>query len=183
MKRMPRAAILTELTDQMAARGSWCGETHLQKSAFFLQELLGVPMEFEFTLYKYGPYSFDLGDELTALQADELLALKMRHRGYGPSYETTETSRVLRTRFPVTLGKFHDEISFVARTFGEKGVVELERLATALFVTRENPQTTSVDARARRLHQLKPHVSIQHANAAIAEFDAIAAEARELLDT
>jgi hypothetical protein len=182
MKRLQRAAILTELAKQLIAEGSWCGETHLQKATYFLQELLKVPTAFEFILYKFGPYSFDLGDELTALQADELLALKVRGQSYGPSYVPTETSEALRGRFPVTLGKYRDSISFVAKKLGYKGVAELERLATALFVTLDDRENDSLTARARRLHNLKPHVSIESAKAAVAEFDEVAAEATELAE-
>ena len=48
MKRLQRAAIVTELAEQLTAQGSWCGETHLQKATYFLQELLEVPTGFEF---------------------------------------------------------------------------------------------------------------------------------------
>src|SRR6266545_4036200 len=64
MKRLQRAALLTELVEQMRAHDSWCGETHLQKATYFLQELLDVEMDYDFVLYKHGPFSFDLRDEL-----------------------------------------------------------------------------------------------------------------------
>ena len=60
MERLQRAAILTELMDRLRADGSWCGETHVQKATYFLQEVLGVQTGFEYILYKHGPYSFDL---------------------------------------------------------------------------------------------------------------------------
>ena len=31
-----------------------------QKNIFFLQELMNVPFEWRFIIYKFGPYSFDL---------------------------------------------------------------------------------------------------------------------------
>ena len=68
MNRLQRAAVLLTLLEQLQARGSWCGETHVQKSVYFLQDLLQVPLGFEFVLYKHGPYSFDLNDEITAVQ-------------------------------------------------------------------------------------------------------------------
>ena len=40
LKRMQRDAVLLSLMNEMRAKGSWCGETHVQKSAYFLQELL-----------------------------------------------------------------------------------------------------------------------------------------------
>ena len=84
MNRTQRQAILLTLIQQLRDNGSWCGETHIQKSAYFLQELLGVPLELNVIFYKHGPYSFDLGDEVTALRCDLLLSLQSRepvHRG------------------------------------------------------------------------------------------------------
>ena len=65
MERLQKAAILTELADQLRREGSWCGHTHMQKATYFLQDLLEVPTGYEFILYKHGPYSFDLSEEMT----------------------------------------------------------------------------------------------------------------------
>ena len=48
MNRMAKAALLMQLLNEMRQRGSWCGETHVQKSVYLLQELFGVPLEFQF---------------------------------------------------------------------------------------------------------------------------------------
>jgi hypothetical protein len=77
MKRQKRDAILLELIDKLERRGSWCGETHIQKATFFLQEMLRVPMDFGFILYKHGPFSFELRDELTAMRADNYITAKI----------------------------------------------------------------------------------------------------------
>ena len=81
MDRLRNAALLTRLIEGLCGKGDWCGETHVQKTAFFVQELLGVPLEFQFILYKHGPFSFGLRDELTALRADGLLELEPRPYG------------------------------------------------------------------------------------------------------
>ena len=83
-------------------------------------------------------------------------------------------------RFPVTLAKYADEIDFVVRALGTKEVVELDTLATALYVTRENGSPGDVEGRARRLVELKPHVSFQQALDAVREADRIAREAESL---
>ena len=69
MNRLQRAAVVVSLVKALEKNGSWCGDTHVQKGTFILQELLHVPLEFAFSLYKYGPYSFDLNDELAAFRA------------------------------------------------------------------------------------------------------------------
>lgn len=175
MNRLERAAILTTLADKLHSQGSWCGETHLQKATYFLQELLHVPLGYEFILYKYGPFSFDLSDDLAALRADQLLELHPQPIPYGPSLLPTAASGEFRKRYPRTLGTHQQSVDFVARKLGDKGVGQLERLGTALFVTRELPDADA-EARARRLHELKPHVSLDEAREAVASVDRLRQE-------
>src|SRR5262249_25119884 len=78
MERLQRATVLLALIEELRDGGSWGGETHLQKAVYLLQELFQVPLGFDFVLYRHGPYSFDLADEVTALQADQLLATQLR---------------------------------------------------------------------------------------------------------
>ena len=146
---------------------SWCGETHVQKAAYVLQELLEVTLGFHFILYKFGPFSFDLRDELTVLRADGLLKLEPQAPPYGPRFAATDLSEDLRKRFPRTMENHGDQIEFVAEALKSKRVAELERLATALYVTREIGNDVSVKARADALVQQKPHVSSDEAEAAV----------------
>ena len=84
MDRFKRAVLLTAMAENLRKKGSWCGETHLQKATFFLQELQKVPIGFDFILYKHGPFSFQLRDELTSIRADGLFQLH-QHWPYGPA--------------------------------------------------------------------------------------------------
>jgi hypothetical protein len=180
MDRLQRAAILTELIDRLRAQGSWCGETHVQKAVYFLQEILGVSTGFEYILYKHGPYSFDLAADITALRADFLIELNHRSPGYGPGLVPTPTSTDLRGRYGRTLANCRPEIEFIAKAFGARGVADLEKLATALYVTRQMGDSANSQVRASRIHQLKPHVSESDALAALSEFERIAHQAQSL---
>jgi uncharacterized protein YwgA len=175
MNRLQRAAVLVRLVDRLREQGSWCGETHIQKATYFLQELLDTPTELEFILYKHGPFSFDLRDELTSLRADGILELEPQAPPYGPKFTTTRTGEEFLGRSPKTLAQYESAIDFVARSLGGKDVAELEKLATALYVTREG--SSSVSERAQMLHELKPHVPLGSAQNAILELDRLAEEA------
>jgi hypothetical protein len=176
MERLQKAAVLTRLLDTLRDQGSWGGETHIQKAAFFLQELLEVPLGFEFVLYRYGPFSFDLRDELTGLRADDLLALEIR-APYGPRLLTTAQGKTWQDRYPKTLARHGEAIEFVSRTLGDEDVAGLEKLATSLYVTRKMGEKSSVEARAARLHELKPHISLDSAREAVRRLDRIRADA------
>lgn len=176
MNRLQRSAVLTELCDGMTKKGSWCGETHLQKAVYFLQDLLSVPLDFDFILYKHGPFSFELRDELSTLRANGLLEVSLQPFPYGPSFLSTKASDEFRKGFPHTLGKYEDEINFVANALGGRTAGNLERLATVLYI-RSEEREEDPEAIARRLHELKSHVSPDGARAAVEEFQELVQDA------
>ncbi len=180
MKRLQRASVLTALAEKLRGNGSWCGETHIQKAAFVLQELMGVPTGFYFILYKHGPFSFDLRDELTEMRADGLMELVPQPYPYGPSLHPTKRSEKLRKQFSKTIEKNISAIEFVARKLGNKDVAELESLSTALLVTHELEGEASPEDRAKRLHELKPHLDLNQASSAVEEIDGLIHEAQPL---
>jgi uncharacterized protein YwgA len=169
--------VLLSFVKLLFKKGSWCGETHVQKATYFLQELLQVPLGFEFIFYKHGPYSFDLNDQITSLRADLLLTVKSRDP-YGPSILSGENAASFLERFPKTRERYRDQAEFVAKRLGRKNVTELERLATALFVTKNELPEGTVEARAARINELKPHVALDLARAAVEEYDQLADEAK-----
>jgi hypothetical protein len=180
MNRSQRTAVITRLAERLRERGSWSGETHVQKVVFVMQELLDVKFEFEFILYKHGPFSFDLRDELSSLCADNLLKYQAQSPPYGPKIGVLPDAKALQERFPKTLGSHTAKIEFVCDRLGNKGVAELERLATALWVTTREGTGDSVDQRAKKLNKLKPHVSIDEAKAAVVAMDEVIAAAKKL---
>ncbi len=181
MNRTQRQVVLLSLIDHLRQNGSWCGETHIQKSAYFLQELLSVPLDLNVIFYKHGPYSFDLSDEITALRSDQLLSVLSREP-YGPSLLPTEQAARLLGRFPITLNRYGPAIRFVAERLGMKTVVELERLATLLYVVLERPED-STDEQAAEILRLKPHVSMNDARAALQAVKAMRAEVEAMNST
>jgi len=148
---------------------------------YLLQDLLDVPIEFPYILYRHGPFSFDLSDALTALRADELLVLEPQAPPYGPRYAPTKMSARLEDAYDETLTTYDGELSFAADVIDGRSVGDLERLATALYVTkrRESEHDGSVQSRAECLNRLKPHVSVQAAAKAVEEIDKLIAQLEE----
>lgn len=180
MKRLQKAAILESLTEKLRERGSWCGETHLQKAVYLLQDMLEVDLGFDFILYKHGPFSFDLREELSDLQADGLIDLEVPDMRYGPRLLITASGHTVMERYPKTLALHKDQLEFIADRLAARGVADLERLATALFVTREDSNAT-LGERVQRIIELKPHVDDIEAVGAVEEIDGMLEEAAELV--
>jgi uncharacterized protein YwgA len=179
MRRLQKAAVIVGLADALRNEGSWCGETHLQKATFFLKELFDDELDFEFILYKHGPFSFELREELMSMRADGLLKLEKQPYPYGPRLAATESGEEMKHTYPKTLRNRHAGINFVAQQLGSKDVNQLERVATALWVTRHG-EGDSRESRAREINSLKPHVSIESALQAVDEVDAMLKEADQL---
>ena len=85
---LQRSAIVATLVKECRARDALCGETMVQKSVFFLQELLNVPLAFDFQLYIYGPFSFELQRHVSSMMADDMITV--RPQQYGSTFEAGE---------------------------------------------------------------------------------------------
>jgi uncharacterized protein YwgA len=179
MKRLQRAAVILSLIEKLRSEDSWCGETNIQKATYFLTDMMDVPLDFDFILYKHGPYSFDLKEELTALRADSVLELKSPDPRYGPSFFPGKMRDYVMERFPKTIDRYRHKIDFVASRLGEKGVPDLERVATALYVQRERP-TLNPEQRASRIVFHKPHIDMEDSRAAGEEVESMILEANNI---
>jgi hypothetical protein len=158
MNQLQRAAILSMLTEALRSKGSWAGETHVQKAAFMLQHAAGVPLDYDFILYKHGPFSFDLRDELNDFNAEGLLVSDPQPYPYGPKLHVTDLGAKNIERHPKTTGQYGDAVARVADFLGARNVSSLERIATALLLIEESSSASDEEI-ADRLVSLKPHVS------------------------
>lgn len=180
MEDARRQAVVLSLIEKLDLYGSWCGETHIQKSLYFLQEMLGVPTGFDFILYKHGPFSFDLRDELNVMRANMIIELHSKPYPYGPSLLPGDAAERLKELYPKTAKVYELQIDYIAMKLADLRVAELERLATALYVTLEEGREKTVQARARRINELKPHVKIDEAKRAVEEVDFLMIEAEKM---
>ncbi len=172
MERFKNITILLQLTESLRKHGSWCGETHIQKATYSLQQLKGVPLNFHFILYKHGPFSFDLRDELTAMRADGLIAFKIVNASYGPQLVITERGKKIQDLFAKIVNEYGNSVQFIGSNLGNKGVVELEKLATALYVTKDMKIKKNAD-RARKIVELKPHIKPNQAEKAVNDIEVL----------
>jgi uncharacterized protein YwgA len=168
MNDLQRSAIVATLVKECRARDSFCGETMVQKSVFFLQELLNVPLAFDYQLYIYGPFSFELQQHLSSMMADDMLAV--RPLEYGSTFETGEQTAYLEKHNAATVAEHRHAIDFVVKRLGGRGVKQLERLATALYFTVVT-EDLSVDERAAEICSVKPHITGEEARKAVEEVD------------
>lgn len=176
LSNLDRWAVVAQIVKHMRANEGWAGETHIQKTLFFAQELLHVPCGYDYVLYKHGPYSFDLHDDLARMLTNLILGLEPRPP-YGPSFKVEETGNSVIQLRNSTVQKYAEQIQFVVDTVGTRDVRELERLGTALLLKKQCPDTDTV-ALANKIAELKPHVPLHLASDAVQEANEIEAIAQ-----
>lgn len=169
MDRLERSAIIISLIEELRKRGSWCGETHVQKAAFLLQEIFKINLGFRFILYKHGPFSFNLRYETRAMQADRFISLDPTPP-YGVSLAIEKKGTELEEDFGEFLINHNSQIEFIADCIGDMGVANLERLSTALYVTNAQ-QGKDVETRSKCMKELKPHINLKEARSFINSID------------
>jgi len=100
-------------------------------------------------------------------RADLLLELELRKPGYGPSLRPTKNARAMVERYGETVDRARSDIQFVAAHAGDLHVTELERLGTALYVTRRKKPDEPPEIQAEEIVRLKPHISPEQARDAL----------------
>ncbi len=181
MKKYERFTLIAFLLKEMKKNGNWCGGTHVQKEILFLDLLFNVPLDLNYILYKHGPFSFGLRNDLSAMWAESLIRYIPQHYPLGPKIRIKKRSEILMRIFPETVVKYQNEIVFVTKKLKDSGVIELEGLGTALWVSKKENIGPSVSARAKRLHKIKNHISEENATKYINIVDRIIADSEALL--
>jgi uncharacterized protein YwgA len=150
---MPNTLRATSIVALIAnARTRPLGKTQLQKLVYFLQRA-GVPLNYTFEIYHYGPYSFELSQEMSSLDSLGVLSIESEPGGYG---------------FDIRLGKFAERFTLddkyrrkfdkVLDQFGTSTAAQLEVMATIHFVNavmKKRSQNTT-PAVIKQVKALKP---------------------------
>ncbi len=177
-----RCALIVDLVKRLRERGSWCGETHLQKALFILQDISRSNFGYKFVIYKHGPYSFELSSELTGMRAAGIIELQFPREGYGPSIQVTPFGNRIYEVNKQNVEQYFATNRFLSEWFAANDVRYLEKIATAYYITKKNPRV-SVGERARKLNLLKPHVDVPAAENAVRVVDEKRKEAKLQLGT
>jgi len=157
-------ALILAMIDALRRQGSRTGKTHIIKGLFLASaaDLLSVP--FEFFLYKHGPYSIDIEESIEQMKSYEATTVEPAFDGYGVILSPGDMASFAKQRAPLSAETLQ-AIERVCQFLRHRNVGYLERLATAAWIrTREGIQDP--DAVARRLNDLKPHISLAEARQA-----------------
>lgn len=158
--------LILAVVEALNAVDSWTGKTHIQKAMALLLARARIEMPFTFVLYKHGPFSFDLRDEIGFMKS--YLGLSSQSvLGFGEKIQPGENQGFIKESAQLSDAAL-EEIKAVCEFVNGRPAAELEKLATAAWIrSQENIEET--EQVAQRLHQLKPHISLPEARAACTE--------------
>lgn len=155
-----RAAILARMV--MKAPERKLGRTQVMKLFYFLQELKGVPLGYDFRLFTYGPFDSDVLGDISAANrggtVEETAVFYSRGYGYDikPGPRAADADRDFERRYGDLVPLVDDTVG----KFGGFGAAELELRSTIFFVYREGVQNGSPfspNVVASRVGEIKPH--------------------------
>ncbi len=157
-------AIILSVIEFLHRHGSWTGKIQIQKALSLLHDKDSAKVPFQFVIYRHGPYSFEVEEELEQMRSYGAIEIEPNAQGYGVVLRPGPMADIAELK-----GKIAEEtkqaISAVCRFVGNRDASDLERLATASWIRKQEKKDNN-QAVALRLHQLKPHISIMVAEEA-----------------
>jgi len=145
-------ATMVELVKQAKRKTQQLGKTQFQKLVYFCQDR-GIPLGYKYEIYHYGPYSFQLSDDMSSLDSLGVLNVGTDSGGFG---------------FHIELGQFAGKYELQRRyllimdqvisKLGSNTPAQLEVKATIHFVHRvmKSRGAASESTVASKVRNLKP---------------------------
>jgi uncharacterized protein YwgA len=155
-----RIAILARMVKN--APGKSLGRTQVMKLFYFLQELKGVPLGYDFRLFNYGPFDSDvLSDLSSACGLGTVVEDTVLYpNGYGYAIKPGPQVDRFEADLPAADDAIWSQVDLVVREFGAFSASELELRSTVLFVDREFAgvgQSATAEEVVERVRHIKPH--------------------------
>lgn len=157
-------ALVLTIIERLLNHGSKAGKTHVQKAMFLVQmtqmQNFSSAEPFKFVLYKHGPYSFDLESTMEDMFVYDAIHSEIMIN-HGIALIPSGNADFLKKVAPLN-SEEKEASEDVCRFIGKSDVRQLEKWATVVWIRCAEGVKES-ESIARRLHALKPHVSIEDA--------------------
>jgi len=134
------------------------------KLFYFLQELKGVQLGYDFRLFNYGPFDSEVLSDLSSACGHETVVEKivLYGRGYGYDISPGANGEKVSRSLAESDANVAQKVDEVIQEFGSCSAGELELRSTILFVDREVIQTHTTEKGsdlAEKVRRIKPHFS------------------------
>ncbi len=129
--------------------GSWAGNTHIQKIIYLVQSACNLKL-YDFVLYRYGPYSFDLREDVDFLAISNYLERDVDEFGYH--------YRLSSSLDPTIPSEIQEKVDKIVKVFGKAPTTLLELITTVDYVARKSSKKSDREI-IEIVRKIKPHFS------------------------
>ncbi|MCL2828894.1 MAG: hypothetical protein FWD99_09205 [Oscillospiraceae bacterium] len=151
-----------DIIRELATKNPGLGKTAMMKYLFLLQQIYKMPLEYDFEIYTFGPYSTEVMEDIDFAECQNIISMKTvsypsGHVGYSIHAEDSQADKSFST-------SFEKEINELLKLFGEKNAKELELSTTTVYLyhnSKMNDWDCSKEAIAHDVHEIKPHFSLE----------------------
>ncbi len=165
------SAIMARMVEK--APNQKLGRTQVMKLFYFLQELKGVSLGYDFRLFTYGPFDSEVLSDLGIACSLKVVEEKtvIYARGYGYDITPGSYSAKYIQKLPPELA---ERVDTVVCEFGSYTAAKLELLSTILFVDRDLKRSVTTNdgsELAEKVYQIKPHFAVPAIQTQIQEME------------
>ncbi len=157
-----RLGIISKFTQEKQS----VGKTAMMKYLFLLQEVYDAPLNYDFQIYTYGPYSNEVMGDIDLANYCGAISMKTYTHSTGVGYELmpTENTEQLIQEEKEFIDTQEESINEIMKIFGGKNAKSLELISTIIYLYKQyvkNNWNASSDDIATKVHEIKPHFTKQ----------------------
>lgn len=168
MKANQAAALICELASRFQEKrfkesDLGLGKTTLQKMVYFLKELYRAKeIDYDFTLYTYGPFSSELHGDIDYLEYSKAISVESYDLGNGYAgyrISLSGAGRKIAKSENTYLESLRPQLDSLQKDFGQFTSKQLELRATIVYLSRQKPQLSKNEL-AQKVNAIKPRFDI-----------------------
>ena len=159
IEQCKRLSIISEIVK----RKPDIGKTAIMKYIFLLQRVYKVPLEYNYEIYTYGPYSSEVMEDIDYARHENVVSMttvQYPSGYYGYNLNSTEKTDEYIYRESQFVSLYSESIKKIIDMFGDKSVKELELSTTIIYIFNtyiENNWSYSINTISENVHEIKPH--------------------------
>lgn len=167
-----RLGIISEITRTKQG----LGKTAMVKYLYLLQEVYNVPLQYNFEIYTYGPYTSEVMGDIDLATHFGAISTEVCHytNTYGYSLNPSVNIDNYINKEKSFLNKQKKSINDIIAKFGQKTAKELELITTIIYLYKSyinNNWDASIKEISRNVHEIKPHFDISSIQREYRELD------------